>query len=122
MDSILGARELWKGLQQRRGVIRPAFSKNVVRWTIGLEAETNRGSCGSPDKRSCGLARAGALGMERNGAIEKHLGARGDSVCDRLDLGKPRRGRCLVAFESLVWATSRWWCRSQARKTLFHVS
>lgn len=61
-----------------------------------MEAETNRGSCGSPDKRSCGLARAGALGMERNGAIEKHLGGRGDSVCDRLDLGKPRREGVLL--------------------------
>ena len=54
-------RELLKGLQQRRGVIRSAFRKedSAVRGTIGLrglrvEAETSRGSCRSPDKRGRG--------------------------------------------------------------------
>lgn len=68
------------------------------------------------------LALAGTLGMERNGTIKKHIGGREDSVCDRLGLHKPRRGRCLVAFKSLVWAMSRWWCYSRARKNLFHMS
>lgn len=74
----------------------------MVRWAIGLRDQEWRQRPtevpGGPQTRdhAVALGRAAALGMEGNGGMEKHLGGREDGVCDRLGLGKPRRGRVLL--------------------------